>query len=361
MNEASHSEGLPDILLVDDDPASIRQMGRILEGLGRLRFATSGAQALSLAQQSPPDLVLLDGEMPGLSGFEVCERLKADPRLADVPVIFVTSHSGDDFEVSGFAIGASDFIGKPVRPPLVVARVKAQLRTKQLADQLRRLSRTDALTGLANRRVFDETLALEWSRARRAGEPISLLLVDVDHFKLYNDRHGHPAGDACLRAVAGVLAGACERPADLAARWGGEEFALLLPATPREGAAHVAERLLSSLHSLGLPHPDTRLGVLSVSAGIGSLDAASDGWSRDATGFRLESQFGGVGRSATQLVHAADQALYAAKHGGRARAALLDFADADVPERAITVAQLAARAVAPHAGPGEAFAKARST
>ncbi|HEU4457985.1 MAG TPA: diguanylate cyclase [Methylibium sp.] len=324
---------LPEILLVDDDPASIRLLGRILEGLGSLRFATGGEEALRLAQAAPPDLVLLDGEMPGLSGFEVCTRLKADATLADVPVIFVTSHSGPDFEINGFAIGAADFIAKPVRAPLVIARVKAQLRAKQQADALRELSRTDGLTGLANRRLFDETLAREWPRARRAGTPIALLLIDVDHFKLYNDRHGHPAGDDCLRRIAHSLRTVLQRPADLAARYGGEEFVLLLPETPREGALRVAERLLAELRGLRLVHEAAPLGRVSASIGIGCHDAESDRRNDHATDFHLQAEFAAVAHSASLLVQAADLALYAAKRAGRARCALLDACDIDAPQR----------------------------
>lgn len=148
------------ILLVDDDPATIQLLARILAGQAQLRFATDGESALRLAREAPPDLVLLDAEMPGMDGFEVCEALKADPDLTDIPVIFVTSHSDPAFEVAGFEIGAADFISKPVAVPLVLARVKAQLRVKRMADELRRLSTSDALTGIANRRRFDE--ALTW-------------------------------------------------------------------------------------------------------------------------------------------------------------------------------------------------------
>jgi PleD family two-component response regulator len=224
------------ILLVDDDAGAIAMMGRALASLGELRFATSGADALRLARESAPDLILLDAEMPGMSGFQTCELLKAEPALADIPVIFVTSHSEPEFEVSGLDIGAADFIAKPINPPLLLARARTQLRVKHMADELRRLSTTDALTGIANRRRFDEVFMREWQRARREGESIALMMIDVDHFKRYNDHYGHPAGDACLKAVARAVAECAHRPADLAARYGGEEFALLLPHTPTAAA-----------------------------------------------------------------------------------------------------------------------------
>ena len=146
------------ILLVDDDPAMIQLLARILAGVGNLRFATSGVDALQLARESVPDLILLDAEMPGMSGFQVLDALKAEPAMADVPVIFVTSHSDAAFEVAGFEMGAADFIAKPVNGRLVRARVNAQLRVKHMADILRLISTTDSLTNVANRRRFDESL-----------------------------------------------------------------------------------------------------------------------------------------------------------------------------------------------------------
>jgi diguanylate cyclase (GGDEF)-like protein len=317
-----------DILLVDDDPGAIQLMGRILANVGSLRFATSGADALRLARESLPDLVLLDTEMPGMSGFETCQALKADAALADVPVIFVTSHGDAAFEVSGFELGAADFIAKPVSPPLLLARVKTQLRFKRLADELRRIATIDGLTDVANRRRFDELLEREWRRARRSGDPIALLMIDVDHFKLFNDRYGHPAGDVCLRAVAGALVGASLRPADLVARFGGEEFTVLLPQTPRRGAEHVAREILEAVGDLDIPHEtSSTAGHVTVSVGIACYDDQSPCWEHTSTSAR--SRVGEDARSPAALVRAADQALYAAKHAGRAQARLLDLADVD--------------------------------
>ena len=214
------------ILIVDDDPGSIQIMGRILSGMGQLRFATTGEDALRLARESPPDLMLLDAEMPGMSGIQAFEALKAEPKLADVPVIFVTSHSEAEFEVAVFDKGAADFIAKPVSAPLVLARVKTQLRVKSMVDELREIATVDVLTGIANRRHIDESLEQECRRARRPGDPMALLMIDVDHFKAFNGRYGRPAGDACLRSVAQALVRATLRPADVVARYGGGEFAV---------------------------------------------------------------------------------------------------------------------------------------
>ena len=319
------------ILLVDDDPTTIQLLGRILEGVGTLRFATSGEAALRLAREMPPDLVLLDAEMPGISGFEVCQALKADAALADVPVIFITSHCGTDFEVSGFDLGAADFIAKPVSPPLVVARVKTQLRLKHLADELRRIATVDALTEVANRRYFDEALKREWRSARRGGEPLALLMIDVDHFKAFNDCYGHPAGDACLRRVAQALVDVAVRPADLVARYGGEEFTLLLPRTGREGAEHVAHAALAAITALQIAHAGSITGsFLSVSMGVSCYDSDSACWEEPSTDSRFMPDPPACNGPAA-LVLAADRAMYAAKHAGRARAKLLDIADVEMP------------------------------
>ena len=315
------------ILLVDDDLASIQILGRILSEVGDLRFATNGVDALRLARELTPDVILLDAEMPGLSGFEVCEALKADPLLADVPVIFITGHSGTAFEVTGFELGASDFIAKPISPALVLARVKTQLRVKHLADELRRIATVDVLTGVANRRGFDDGLQREWRRARRSGEPLALLMIDVDHFKLFNDRYGHPAGDVCLRLVAQALGRACMRPADLVARYGGEEFAILLPQTPRGGAMHLANDVLFAVAGLCIGHPLSPTAAhVTVSVGVGCYDEDSACWVSHLS----ESDFFHDLRASAlpaDLVQAADQALYDAKHAGRAQAHMMDIAD----------------------------------
>ncbi len=330
------------ILLVDDEPGTIQLLGRILEGVGEVRFATSGRDALRVARDAPPDLILLDAQMPEMSGFEVCGMLKGDPQLAGIPVIFVTSHSEAAFEVAGFEIGAADFIVKPVNASIVRARVQMQLRLKRMTDELRRIATIDPLTGIANRRSFDDSLSREWRRVRRTGEAISLLMIDVDHFKAFNDRYGHLAGDACLRAIAGTLSIACPRPADLVARYGGEEFVAVLPDTRRAGAEHVVESVLESVRSLRIAHdasPSTR--HVTVSIGATCFDMESACWSQNGSDARFLEDTLNVGCNPVDLLRAADQALYAAKRGGRARSCFLDISDVDAPERARVIAQAA--------------------
>jgi diguanylate cyclase (GGDEF)-like protein len=333
LREAIESRvlGKPDrdvsILLVDDDPGAIQLMGRILADVGKLRFATNGRDALRLAHDSAPDLILLDAEMPGMSGFELLKMLKAQASLADVPVIFITSHNEAGFEVSALDMGAADFIAKPLKSSRVLARVRTQLRVKQMADELRRTATTDALTGVANRRQFDELLEREWLRARRSGDPVSLLMIDVDHFKLYNDLYGHPKGDVCLKHVTQALVGACKRPADLVARYGGEEFMILLPQTPRHGAERMAQQVLDAVAGFGIFHEDSQTThYVSVSVGISCFDDASACWENLSAEQRARDDSHTL--RASDLVQAADKALYSAKQAGRGRARLRDIADA---------------------------------
>lgn len=317
----------PNILLVDDDATVIQVISKCLVGLGRLRFATNGAAALRLAREEPPDLLLLDAEMPGMGGFEVWEAMRNEPALREVSVIFVTSHSEEAMEEKGLAMGASDFIAKPVRPAILVARVKTQLRLKLAVDSLKKLATTDSLTQCANRRILDERLAYECSRTMRAHRPMSVMMIDVDHFKKFNDHYGHPQGDLALAAVAQALRRSACRPGDLVARYGGEEFAVILPDTDHVGAQIVADAVHKEIEKIGIAHLATELGRLSVSVGVSSFDESSVGWQAADTCCPPEMARP-AGLTAEIQLAAADRALYAAKRAGRSRSA---YACVDLP------------------------------
>lgn len=292
----------PRLLVVDDQPANVQALYQALAADHQVFVATSGEQALALAPVKLPDLVLLDVVMPGIDGFEVCRRLKADEATADIPVIFVTARDAEADEARGLDAGAVDFITKPINPRIVRARVRTHLTLKRQSDLLRRLAYIDGLTGLGNRRGFDLRLAQEWQRGTRNGQPLALLLIDVDHFKRYNDRHGHQAGDDCLRQVAETLAEGLGRPGDLVARYGGEEFACILPETPLDGALVLAQRLLAMVRTLGLPHGDAPgETIVTVSIGAAAIMPAD-------------------GTPAAELLAEADRQLYRAKALGRNRA-----------------------------------------
>jgi diguanylate cyclase (GGDEF)-like protein len=289
----------PRLLVVDDQPVNIQALYQAFAADHQVLMATNGPQALALCASKQPDLVLLDVMMPDMDGYEVCRRLQADPATRDIPVIFVTAHNDEAAETQGLEAGAVDFISKPINPKIVRARVKTHLTLKAHADLLRQWVYLDGLTGVRNRRYFDERLAGEWARAQRNGSALSVVLLDVDFFKRYNDRYGHQAGDDCLRRVAACLRQGIKRPGDLVARYGGEEFVCLLPETPLEGALEFSRQLGQSVAALGIEHADSAVaGFVTVSLGVCTKPANASG-------------------TAQALLREADAQLYIAKSRGR--------------------------------------------
>jgi diguanylate cyclase (GGDEF)-like protein len=293
------THGKPRLLVVDDQPINIQVMYRCFAGDYQVFMATSGEQALSICKSNPPDLILLDVVMPGLDGFEVCKQLKADADTKHIPVIFVTAHTDPTQETHGLNLGAVDFIAKPINPDVVRARVKTHLTLKFQSDLLRKLVFLDGLTGVFNRRYFDQQVSTEWARAARNNKPLSLILLDVDFFKLYNDRYGHQAGDDALRLVAHALKTNLRRPADLVARYGGEEFACVLPETSFEDAQVIAEELERQIRTLGIPHQSSTVdSMITISVGLATRVSNTDD-------------------DVSSLIGLADKLLYQAKHTGR--------------------------------------------
>ena len=291
----------PRILAIDDTPTNLLALGAVLGDEFALQIATSGAAGLALAGKSSPDLILLDVMMPDMNGFETCRRLKADPLTRDIPVIFVTALDSPEDETLGLEAGAVDFISKPLHSAVVRARVRTHLTLKHQADLLRSMSFVDGLTGAANRRQFDEALQREWRACLRTGSSLALAMIDIDHFKQFNDTYGHPAGDACLRAIAGILNGAMNRSHDLIARYGGEEFVCLLPDINRTDAQIKAEQLRQAVQSLNIPHAASSTApVVTISLGLALFIPTSE-------------------LTPEQLVAAADAELYTAKRAGRNR------------------------------------------
>ncbi len=311
------------LLVVDDDVGTIHLLSRILMDLGEVFIATNGTDALAMVRDQQPDLVLLDAEMPTMDGFAVCKAIKDNPAFADLPILFVTAHTDVDVETKALEIGAVDFISKPLSPPIVKARVKTHLALKQRTDDLLRLASVDGLTGLANRRGFDATLDMEWRRACRSKSPLSLLMIDVDYFKRFNDLYGHQAGDDCLRVVASALSATCHRPGDLVARYGGEEFATILPACDEVGASQFAEKLRASVAARHISHAASDVAdEVTVSVGVATLilDCMTAGvehpeWEGQCPAVRS------CHNAAVNLISAADRALYEAKRAGRNRVA----------------------------------------
>lgn len=289
------------VLVVDDQITNIQVLHALLGEEFDVRMATNGADAVRLVDEAPPDLILLDIQMPGMSGYEVCRHLKASEQTLHIPVIFITAQDSPEEETQCFRAGAVDFIAKPINPEVVRARVRTHIRLKRQSDLLRDLAFVDGLTGVANRRRFDASLDAEWRRSRRSATPLSMLLIDIDHFKKYNDHYGHLAGDACLQRVAAQLAQELRRSHDLVARYGGEEFACLLPECGLDGAKAKAEALRQSVASLAIPHAGTvPPGMVSISVGVACMLPSDE-------------------HAPSHLVNLADQQLYNAKAQGRNR------------------------------------------
>lgn len=299
--------GPPEIVIVDDHPANLELLMKLLTAQGYAVRAFPDAElALSSVQVAVPDLILLDVGLPRLDGFEACKQLRSDERTREVPVIFLSARVDSDDIVRGFDVGGADYVTKPIREKELLARIRVHVEVKQLQDKLRRLSTIDSLTGLYNRRMLDETLQSEWRRNQRQGSWLGAVIVDVDHFKAFNDNYGHQKGDLCLRAVAHAIAAAARRSGDFVGRYGGEEFAVVLPNTDLAGTELVTRRIAESVRALRLTHAHSpTASFVTVSQGAVSLipDRAS---------------------SPSGVIEIADRRLYHAKRMGRNRAVSQD-------------------------------------
>lgn len=314
------------VWIVDDSPFIREMMERLLRVDQDIETRTfedaSSVVAYFVRGESAepaPDLILMDLHMPGLNGIEACREIKRTAAGSETPLLVVTASEESVLLQEAFAAGASDFIKKPLDPVILRSRVRhglrlrsellqrkekearlleAQMELSRMNLKLQHLATTDGLTGISNRRSFDERLDEEWRRARRDDSPLTLILLDIDEFKRYNDSYGHVAGDACLRGLASVLTDSVHRAADFVARYGGEEFAIILPDSRLEGALIVAESIAHRLRQLAIAHEMCGSGIVTVSMGIAELQPEQD---------------------TTELIRAADRELYRAKQEGRNR------------------------------------------
>jgi two-component system, cell cycle response regulator len=289
------------VLAIDDSPDIHRLLDVRLrpEGLV-LHHALSSDEGLAKALATKPDLILLDVDMPVLSGFEVCQRLKNDPATASIPIIFLTGASAVDTKVQGFDLGAVDYVVKPFEPAELRARVRAALRTKRFQDLLAARSHVDGLTGVWNRTYFDQRFGEEIAAAKRYGRDVALIMLDLDHFKSHNDSFGHPFGDQVLQVVGDILHTVL-RATDAACRFGGEEFALILTETDERGAQVTAERVRQQIAESAFRPKDRQV---HVTASLGVVSSAV---------------FDRPSLAVSRMVTAADDALYRAKREGRNR------------------------------------------
>ncbi len=292
----------PGVLIVDDQPTNLHVAHQVLDPDCEVSVSTDSRDVLDLCRRESPDLVLLDIQMPHLDGFEVCKQLKSTGETRDIPVIFLTSSDSVEDETRGLEVGAVDFISKPINPAVLRARVKTHLTLKSQSDRLREMVFVDGLTGVANRRHFDERFGLEWRACRRSRVPLGLILIDIDHFKAYNDHYGHQGDDEALQAVAQALRSAMRRPRDFVARYGGEEFVCLIPDSDGAATLRTAEYLLSQVQGAAIPHAHSQVSsIVTISAGV-------------------VSEVPKPGAQPASLLQLADARLYSAKRNGRARA-----------------------------------------
>ncbi len=288
------------VLIIDDSPINIEHLAQVLKSEYHIKVANNGASGVAVARSQKPDLILLDIMMPEMDGYQVCRILKADDATRKIPIIFITAKTDTKDETKGLSLGAVDYITKPFRTPIVQARVRTHIRLKHNTDLLEKLAMVDGLTGLPNRRRFEQLLKREWSRARRAQEPLSVIMLDIDHFKQFNDHYGHQAGDRCLARVAQALPVPLKRPTDVIFRYGGEEFIAVLPNTDLNFAMNLAEQMRAEVGRLLIPHQHTDGDhpFLSISLGVATAVPHS----------RI---------SPSDLVGQADRQLYEAKDSGR--------------------------------------------
>lgn len=296
MNSAKQT-----ILIVDDIQFNRQFLKNVLQDEYNVICADSGKMAIEIVMSQPIDLVLLDIIMPTMDGYEICRWIKTNPGTKDIPVIFVSIKEDPEDQTTGFSLGAIDYITKNTDASIIKARVKNHLELKKQRDMLIQESINDFLTGIPNRRYFDEILATKWRQALRDNEYLSIQLIDIDFFKNYNDFYGHIEGDRCLKLVADALKKSLLRPLDIVARYGGEEFIVLLPLTPRDGAIKVAKRIQENISALNITHQLSAVNeFVTVSIGIATIKPEEN-------------------LDATILIKRADYGLYKAKNEGRNR------------------------------------------
>lgn len=287
------------VLVVDDQVMNIQSINALLANNYTILVATNGEDAIQVAQEQSPDLILMDVVMPGMSGKEACMKLKSIDVTANIPVIFITTVSAEKDENECWESGGVDFIAKPYNPNTLKNRVRAHLELKYQKDMLLQMAYSDGLTGVYNRRYFDEHYSKLLRAAYRNNKPLSLMILDIDYFKKFNDSYGHIEGDEALKAVANCLSESLNRPSDFCARYGGEEFVVMLPDTNLEGAKHVTQNIIESVNRLSIANEASEYGVLSLSIGVVCLD-----------GNNLKEQ---------DMLELADNCLYQAKEQGRNR------------------------------------------
>ena len=291
----------PLILVVEDSKVDANAIRKSLGTDYDVHCLNNAIETLDfLCNKRIPDLILLDIIIPGvLDGFQLCKRIKQEPHLRNVPIIFTTGKTSESDEIKGLEHGAVDYIPKPISPPIIHARVKTHIELKRNRDLFESLSFLDGLTGIANRRRFDNYIDMSWVNCQSKNDPLSLIIIDIDFFKQYNDNYGHPAGDAALQKVAQGLARILQRPIDLIARYGGEEFGIVMPYIGITGVRFLAKMIQRCIHDLNVEHNYSSISDrLTISMGGATIVPSEK-------------------HSIVHFIEKVDEQLYQAKNNGR--------------------------------------------
>ncbi|MDF1792232.1 MAG: diguanylate cyclase [Thalassobaculaceae bacterium] len=295
------------ILICEDEPLTASMLELFVQTLGEVTIANTREAALVAADRFKPDIILMDIQIAGSDGLDLCRELKAKPETADIPVIFITALEDSKDEEAGFEVGGVDYIRKPVNPYTTRARIKTHLELKAVRDKLASLALRDGLTGVLNRRAFDQKLEADVLRSARHTQPLAVAMIDVDHFKAFNDQYGHLAGDDCLKTIAQTLQAGVRDSEDTVARYGGEEFAVILYGGTSSLAFERLNQLRAAIRTLEIPHEKSPVApVVTISVGVacGQLDGMC---------------------APTDILAVADAALYDAKTSGRDRVVIREL------------------------------------
>ncbi|MDR1903271.1 MAG: diguanylate cyclase [Treponema sp.] len=244
------------ILIVDSETIDLIELNHIFKSEYSVYTAKSGNTALQIAEEEKPDFILLDIQMPDMDGFEVLTQLKENSITRNIPVIFIAGLNSGEIEERGFLLGAVDYIKKPFKPAIIKARVRTHMEMVNQIRAIEQLGLTDPVTDIPNRKSFNERIEMEWRRAKRENKPITLLIIDIDNFRNYNDTYGYPQGDKMLKEAARVIMSNTKRPADFPALLGGEEFGVILPDTGLDPAIEIAENIRKNIEAMRVPDAD---------------------------------------------------------------------------------------------------------
>ncbi|MCL2765618.1 MAG: diguanylate cyclase [Treponema sp.] len=286
------------ILIVDDEKINIMALAQFLKPKYDIIIATDGASALEAAAKHLPDIILLDIIMPDMNGYEVLIKLKDSSNTMAIPIIFLTGLNNAEDEEKGLSLGAVDYITKPFNQTIVKARIGTHLKMADYIKTIEKLCMLDALTGLPNRRGFDIRVEAEWGRAFREKKSLGLIMMDLDNFKKYNDTYGHPQGDVLLQTIAEILNNTLQRASDVAVRWGGEEFCVLLPDTDIKGTYNIAEQIRINVMKTNIQISNEKGTTVTISLGA-------------------HSKIPGTNDLIADYISEVDQLLYTAKKNGK--------------------------------------------